>query len=277
MASMNLDRSATAFPIQGCLFDLDGTLYQGDEIIHGVGSTLAWLQGAGVPYRFVTNTTRRPRSAVVAALDQLGIPADPDLCLTAPRAAADWLEARQIRRILPLLHEPTLEDLPDFTIDRRQPECVLVGDLGESWSFDLLNEAFGALMRGAELVAIQKNRYWRSADGLVLDAGAFVAALEFASGKTAKVVGKPSAEFYGSAIRALGLAPERVVMVGDDLEGDVVGARAAGLRAVAVRTGKYRPADEQRAQQVSDAVLDSVAALPAWLESLAGGSTDAGG
>lgn len=185
--------------------------------------------------------------------------------MTAPVAAATWLEERRARRILPVLHRPTLRDLSQFQIDFQNPEYVLVGDLGDDWSVAILNEAFQALMSGAELVAIQKNRYWRQRNRLVLDAGAFVAALEFSSGKTATVVGKPSPQFFLAATEALGLPPDQVAMVGDDLEGDVEGARNAGLQGIAVRTGKYRPEDEQRAAAVSDMVLDSVADLPAWL------------
>lgn len=251
--------------IKGCLFDLDGTLYQAGEIIPGVLETLHELERAGIPYRFVTNTTRKPRAEVVAYLGELGIQADLEDCLTAPIAAGVWLETRAVKRIFPLLHEPTLEDLDQFVIDRERPEYLLVGDLGDDWNFQILNQAFGALMRGAELVAIQKNRYWRRHERLILDAGAFVAALEYSSGKQAHVVGKPSRDFYHAATAALGLPPDQVVMIGDDLEGDVEGARDAGLRGLAVRTGKFRAADEERALVVSDHVLDSVADLPAWL------------
>ena len=249
----------------GCLFDLDGTLYQGGEIVPGTVEMLSRLREAAIPYRFVTNTTRQPRAAIVANLAQLGIEAELEDCLTAPLAAAAWLKARAVERILPLLEESTLQDLDQFVIDRHQPEVVLVGDLGSQWSFEILNTAFRALMQGAELVAVQRNRYWRDRDGLILDAGAFVAALEYSTGKSAQVVGKPSPEFFAAATASLGLAADQVVMIGDDLEGDVEGARAAGLRAIAVRTGKYRTDDEERAQRVSDRVLDSVADLPEWL------------
>jgi len=262
-----LDRPSAdiATTISGCLFDLDGTIHQAGEIIDGAAETLQQLQNAGIPFRFVTNTTRKPRTAVVAHLAQIGIQANSEDCLTAPIAAGAWLQARSAERIFPLLHEPTLEDLDGFVIDRQQPEFLVVGDLGNDWTFQILNDAFQALMQGAELIALQKNRYWRRHDGLILDAGAFVAALEYSSGKKARLVGKPSPEFYHAATQALGLPPGQVLMIGDDLEGDVEGARLAGLRAVAVRTGKYRAEDEKRALRVSDHVLDSVADLPTLL------------
>lgn len=251
--------------VGGCLFDLDGTVYQAGRLISGAKETLNRLRAAEVPYRFVTNTTRKPRREVLAHLTELGIDASEDECLTAPIAAAAWLRAREAQRILPLLHEPTIEDLAGFTIDRETPEYVVVGDLGEAWGFAVLDEAFRALMRGAELVAIQKNRYWRRDDQLSLDAGAFVAGLEYAAGLEAHVVGKPSPDFFHTAAALMGLPPNRVVMVGDDIESDVAGARAAGLKGVTVRTGKYQPEDEEQARRTSDAVLDSIADLPDWL------------
>ena len=255
----------TASEIRGCLFDLDGTIYQAGEVIPGAAETLQRLSDVGIPFRFVTNTTRKPRAEVVAYLAQLGIETTPEICLTAPVAAAAWLQARGVERIFPLLHEPTLQDLAGFVIDRERPEVLVVGDLGDDWNVQILNQAFQALMRGAELVALQKNRYWRRHDQLVLDAGAFVSALEYSSGKTAQIVGKPSREFFHTATEELGLPAEQVVMVGDDLEGDVEGARQAGLRGIAVRTGKYRVEDEERALRSSDKVLDSIADLPSWL------------
>lgn len=114
-------------------------------------------------------------------------------------------------------------------------------------------------------MAIQRNRYWKKGDHLSLDAGPFVAALEYATGKKAHLVGKPSSDFFFAATTRLDLSPRAVAMVGDDVESDVAGAREAGLRAVAVRTGKFRPADEQRGRQVADAMLDSIADLPRWL------------
>lgn len=251
--------------IKGYLFDLDGTIYQAGKLIAGVAEALDQLREAGTPYRFVTNTTRKPRSEVVRYLTDLGIVAEAEDCLTAPVAAASWLAAQQAERIFPLLHSPTLQDLGALVIDRQRPEYLVVGDLGDDWNVEILNQAFQALMRGAELVALQKNRYWRRHDELVLDAGAFVAALEYSSGKQARVIGKPSRDFFLTAVRDLGLPPEQVVMVGDDLEGDVLGARRAGLRGLAVRTGKYRPEDEQHAVEVSDHILDSVAHIPSWL------------
>jgi len=250
----------------GVLLDLDGTVYEEDRAIAGAAATVEALRRNGVPFRFTTNTTRRPRSVLAERLRGLGIPAHPEEILTAPRAAVDWLRLRGVRRVHPLLAEATVrEDFSGFMLDAQAPEAVVVGDLGKGWTFEVLDQAFRCLLAGAELRAVQRNRYWFTEGRLSLDAGPFVAALEYASGRTATLVGKPSPGFFAAAARELGLAPERIAVVGDDFECDAAGARASGMIGIAVRTGKYRPEDEQRARAAADAVLDSIADLAEWL------------
>jgi HAD superfamily hydrolase (TIGR01458 family) len=121
------------------------------------------------------------------------------------------------------------------------------------------------LIDGAELVALQRNRMWLRPDGLSLDVGPFVAALEYAADVEAVVVGKPARAFFALALTQLGAEPADAAMVGDDVESDVLGAMRAGLRGVLVRTGKYRDATARRADPQPDAVIDSIADLPALL------------
>ena len=148
----------------------------------------------------------------------------------------------------------------EFQIDDGHPAAVVVEDLGVDWTFESLNQAFRHVLTGSALVAVQKNRYWRGPDGLTMDAGPFVAALEYASGKHAVTVGKPSPAFFAAAARSLDMPVSQMVMVGDDVTTDVRGAVAAGLRGVLVRTGKFRVEDLELAR--SDVVIDSVADLP---------------
>jgi phospholysine phosphohistidine inorganic pyrophosphate phosphatase len=245
--------------IQGCLIDLDGTVYQEGRAIDGAASAITALRRAGVPFRFATNTTRMPRTALASRLTRLGIPAGPEEILSAPSAAARWLRSRGVERVRLLLARETWGEFEGMTIDERSPQYVVVGDLAEEWTFEVLNGAFRNLMEeGAGLLAIQRNRYWRTVGGLSLDAGPFVAALEYGSGKTATLAGKPSAAFFEAAARELGLPPGRIAVIGDDLEGDVLGARVAGMIGVAVRTGKYRPEDEERIRAAADLVVDSL-------------------
>jgi HAD superfamily hydrolase (TIGR01458 family) len=241
--------------VAGLLVDLDGTLYVGDEPVEGAREAIARLKSAGLAIRFVTNATRKPRRMVGEHLLSLGFEVEEEEIFTPARAAAGLIGERSC---LPLVDDSLLEDLAGITLTRRHPDHVLVGDLGEGFTYKRLNGAFGCLMEGAELVALQRNRYWRTEKGLVLDAGPFVAALEYASGKSATVVGKPQESFFRLALDDLGLSPHEVAMVGDDAEADVAGAQAAGLRAIQVKTGKYRP----ETGGGPDLLLESIAALP---------------
>ena len=146
---------------------------------------------------------------------------------------------------------------------------MVVGDLGEAWDFATLNRAFRLLTAQPRptLVALGMARFWKAVDGLYLDNGPFAQALAFAAGVEPVVTGKPSADFFGAAARELGLAAGDIVMVGDDVVGDVGGAQAAGMRGVLVRTGKFTPDDLDRGV-TPDAVLDSVVDLPDWWRSL---------
>ncbi len=251
------------------LLDLDGVVYVGDEPVSGAAEAVDWLEREGVPYLFLTNTTSRPRQALVDKLAGMGIDAQPDQVLTPAVAAVAWLRRHDVARPAVFAPEATaaelgeLDPLPDDAEDGAG--AVVIGDLGEGWDFPTLNRALRLLMSDTEvpLVALGMTRYWRAEDGLRLDAGAFVRALEYAAGRTAVVLGKPDAAFYGTAVETLGVEADQVVMVGDDIKTDIGGAQQAGLTGVLVRTGKFSESDLDGDVQ-PDAVLDSLADLPRW-------------
>ena len=246
--------------VEGLLIDLDGTLYTNDGPVSGARGALERLDRAGISYRFVTNATHVPRRDLASRLESLGLPAGEDRIFTPATAVSAKLKAEGLS-CFPLVEESLLEDLEGVPVTGDSPGCVLVGNLGEGFTYGRLDVAFRHLMDGAELIALSKNRYWQRAGGeLSLDAGPFVAALEYASGRRAVGVGKPERAFFELALGDLGLPPGAVAMVGDDPELDAGGARAAGLRAILVETGRYRPGSETLAKP--DLVLESVARLP---------------
>jgi HAD superfamily hydrolase (TIGR01458 family) len=251
------------------LLDLDGTLYTDAGAIAGAVEALAALRRRGVPLRFVTNTTRRSRRLLAERLAGYGFAVQPAEIVTAVMSGVALLEERGWRRIAAFVAPETLEDFAAFDLASGQPEAVVVGDLGELWSFGRLNRAFHHLMDGAELVALQRDRYWLKGDALALDAGPFVAALEYATGKSATLCGKPSAAFYHAAVASLDPEarrdPARIVMVGDDLWGDIEGAQQAGLAAWMVRTGKFREDVLATSGITPGRVINSVAELPGLL------------
>jgi HAD superfamily hydrolase (TIGR01458 family) len=251
------------------LLDLDGVVYVGDEPVPGAAAAVEWLDREGVPHRFLTNTTSRPRQAIVDKLTGLGVPATAEQVLTPAVVAVGWLRRHGLTRpalFVPAATAAELAALDPLPTDAEEGAgAVVVGDLGDGWDFATLNRAFRLLMadRRAPLVALGLTRYWRAEDGLRLDAGAFVRALEYAAGREAVVLGKPDAAFYRTAVDDLGLEPGQVVMVGDDVRTDVEGAQRAGLTGVLVRTGKFTAADLD-GDVSPDAVLDSLADLPRW-------------
>jgi phospholysine phosphohistidine inorganic pyrophosphate phosphatase len=255
--------------MRGVLLDLDGVLYVGDDPVPGAADVVRWLREQPVPLRFLTNTTSRPRQAIVAKLRDMGVNAEEDEVLTPAVAAVAWMKARDVVRPALFVPEATAGEFADRDPvggDREEGAgAVVVGDLGQGWDFATLNRAFRLLMAapGIPLVALGLTRYWRAEDGLRLDAGAYVRALEYAAARQAVVLGKPAEAFYGTACSDLGLAGEGVVMVGDDVRTDVEGAQRAGLAGVLVRTGKFTDADLETEVR-PDGLLDSLADLPGW-------------
>lgn len=245
---------------RGLLIDLDGTLYTNDGPIQGAREALKRLDRAGVVYRFITNATHKPLREIAAHLKTLGFPAEEGRIFTPATAVVEKLRGEGIG-CYPLLDDALLEDLEGIPTTGNSPGYVLVGNLGEGFTYGRLDAAFRYLVAGAELIALSKNRYWQKAGGeLSLDAGPFVVALEYASGKSATCVGKPERTFFELALKNLSLPSETVAMVGDDPELDIRGAQVAGLHAILVETGRYRPGNEPSAQP--DLVLESVARLP---------------
>jgi phospholysine phosphohistidine inorganic pyrophosphate phosphatase len=248
--------------IEGLLLDLSGVVYVQDEAVNGAAEALAELRASDIPIRLVTNTTMRPRRSILERLERLGIEADPAELLTPATLAARRCEAAGYESVSLVVLDELREDLEGLPEGDGAVDAVIVGDLGDGWDYEILNRAFRQLMDGAELIALQKNRYWETSEGLSLDAGPFVSALEYATGREAEVVGKPSEAFFALAVADLGVSAEHAAMVGDDVEADVGGAMDAGLAGILVRTGKYRE-DLVRASGIEPtATVDSIADVP---------------
>ena len=256
-------------PLRGILLDMDGVLYVGDKPVPGAAEAVAWCRQADIPLRFLTNTTSRPRAALVEKLARFGIEATEAEILTPPVVARAWLAEHvegPVALFVPEATRAEFSGLPQLADPAAGGAgAVVLGDLGEGWDYPTLNTAFRLLMAEPPppLVALGLTRYWKAPDGLRLDVGPFVRALEYASGREAVVLGKPARPFFQAALDQLGLPAAQVLMIGDDIRGDVGAAQAAGLRAALVRTGKFRPSDLEGDIR-PDAVLDSLADLPAW-------------
>ena len=244
--------------LHAVLLDLGGVFYEGTRLIPGAAEALTRLRASGLPLRFVTNTTRQSRAALLRELAGRGLAIAQDELFTPASAARELLIARGLRPLL-LIH-PDLA--PDFAgLDTAEPNAVVVGDAGEHFRYATLNQAFRLVHGGAPLLALGRNRYFQEADGLSLDAGPFVAALEYASGKTAALLGKPAPAIFRAALDSVGCRAAEAVMIGDDVDSDVNGAIAAGLAGILVRTGKYRPGDDARLRSGGTVAVDIAAAV----------------
>jgi HAD superfamily hydrolase (TIGR01458 family) len=248
--------------VEGLLLDLSGVVYVQDEAVPGAAEALERLRTAGIPIRLVTNTTMRPKRSVLERLERLGIDADADELLTPATLAANRCAEAGYRSVSLIVLDDLREDLQGVPEGDEEVDAVIVGDLGDRWDYEVLNGAFRQLMEGAALIALQRNRYWETAEGLSLDAGPFVAALEYATGREAEVVGKPSESFFELALGDLGVSADRAAMVGDDVEADVGGAMEAGLAGILVRTGKYREDLVRETGIEPTATVDSIADVP---------------
>ena len=249
--------------IRGFLIDLDGVLYVGDQAIKGAQESIDLLTEKKYTFRFVSNTTRKCRNTIAGQLSSLGFDIPVEYIFTPPLAAVAWMKNAGKYRCYLLTTGDVYRDFEHecFCDTGTVVDFVIIGDAGDNLTYDNLNTAFRYLMNGAEMIALEKDRYWMAPGGLSLSAGPFVQALEFATGKTATIVGKPSKTFFELALRDMGLRAEQVAMIGDDILTDIGGARTMGMKGILVRTGKYREDAVVNAAVKPSCVIDSIAQL----------------
>jgi HAD superfamily hydrolase (TIGR01458 family) len=229
--------------------------------IDGSAEAVRRLAGAGIALGVLTNTTGRTRAAIAERLDGMGIPIAAERIITAASASAEHVRAAHPgARVYALVESGVAPDLEGLELvdDPAGADVVLLGGPDSSWTYERLNALFRVLREGVPLVAMQRNRWWPTADGPSLDAGMFVAGLEYAASTTATVIGKPSPDIYRTACDLLGVTPAEAMMVGDDPESDLAPATAIGMATCLVRTGKGASFGEAEV----DLDLPYLAALP---------------
>lgn len=248
--------------IGGFLIDLNGVVYQDDEAIDGAAAMISKIKAAGLGCLFCTNTTIHSRTTLHRKLIDLNIPVDFADIFGVTTVAVDILRKESARRLWLVMNEDTRRDFERFEWDEHDPEWIVVGEIGEDWSYGLLNRMFHKVLDGARVLALHKGKYWRTEGELRLSVGSFMAALEYATETRAMAVGKPTPDFYRSALAKIGLPAEQVAMIGDDITGDVGGAQAMGMKGILVRTGKFREDVVERSDVKPDLIIDSLATLP---------------
>lgn len=252
---------------EALLLDIDGVLYVGDDPIPGAVDALAELRSIAGQIRLVTNTSSVSRQTVIERLLRLGFDVKPHEVLTPAAMAVRYCRSKGYDRVNLMVAKSLREDLEEIDVvgTDEQADAIVLGDLGPMFTAEALNFAFQQLMNGAELITLQHNRYWRRGDDLVLDVGAYAAALEYASGVEPVIVGKPSRDFFEMALADAGATASKAVMVGDDIEGDVGGGLGDGIASILVRTGKFTEKKVEESDIEPTLVIDSIAELPALL------------
>lgn len=250
---------------EALLLDIDGVLHVGDEPIPGAIEALKRLRSDVGEIRLVTNTSSVSRQTVIDRVNGFGFEVEPEEVLTPAAMAVRYCRTKGYEKVNLLVAKSLREDLEEIDLvgTDEQADAIVLGDLGSRFNAKTLNFAFRQLMKGADLIALQHNRYWRKGDDLELDVGAYAAALEYASGVEAIVVGKPSKEFFEMALADAEAG--NAVMVGDDIEGDVGGGLGAGIASILVRTGKFTEEKFAESEIEPTEVIDSIADLPALL------------
>jgi HAD superfamily hydrolase (TIGR01458 family) len=251
--------------IETVLLDLDGTLYVGSQVVPGAPEAVRWLRDQGLTVRFCTNTDSIAPAALADRLARRGFQTSEDELVTPVAVAERLFASASQARVLAVAAEGVRQLLGRFLVGPDAPAThVLVADPSYGASYDDLDAAFRALRGRAELVATQVNRIAVRDDGEHLDTGGWVRLLEYATGQTARVLGKPSPEFFTAPLDALGRGPDTALVVGDDLAADIGGGRSVGAATVLVRSGKGDRSQPDAAAE-PDAVIDSVADLPGLL------------
>lgn len=257
----------------GILIDIDGVMYEGNHAVRGAAETVNFLRQHQIPYLFLTNTSSKPVSLIVEKLRLMGIDVHASEVLTPAVAASNWIRDKGCQPVALFVPQATIQDFKDISLLPPSLESgaksVVVGDLGDEWDYQKLNRAFRLLLNGDRLeppvlISLGMTRYFKAPGGMNLDVAPFTKALEHATGFESVVLGKPALEFFNQAAAMLEVPAENLIMIGDDILGDIQGAQNASMRGILVKTGKFR-ADDLDSPIKPDAVLGSIAELPQWL------------
>ena len=248
--------------IKGIFFDLDGVLYIGNKAIDGAVETISFLRPESYKLRFITNTSTITPEISIEKLLGMGFDVKAGELFTPLNVAKEYMLSKNYKTFYPVIKKDVLEFYSDFRIDDINPDCILIGDIGDKWSYELMNKIYNFVMSGSELLALHKGKFYKTEKGNVIDIGAFVTGIEFAANVKAKIFGKPDNNFFDTVIKSTGVSAENILMVGDDIDNDIQGAINCGMKTVLTRTGKYDENYVSKSGVKPDVVIESIRDLP---------------
>ncbi|MCC7429679.1 TIGR01458 family HAD-type hydrolase [bacterium] len=247
--------------ISALLIDLDGTVYFKDKLFNGVLEAFQEIKRRKIPFRFITNTTTQTRKMTVDKLAKMGFETTVESIFSSPQASRLYCLKMNYQKIWLLTSSSVLaEEFEGLELVEKNPDAIVLGDLGKDFTRDKLNPVFLEMLNGKKLIAMHKNRFWKTESSLTMDLGCFVTALEYATKQEAIIIGKPSKDFFELAIQGWNFSGKEIVAIGDDIEADVGGAKNSGLSGILVRTGKF---NEKFLSQVKpDKIINNFGELP---------------
>tara|TARA_A100001011_G_scaffold197203_1_gene205487 strand:+ start:1782 stop:2543 length:762 start_codon:yes stop_codon:yes gene_type:complete len=222
----------------GFLFDLNGVFYEDENIISGANETIDWLKKNSIPYKFISNNSTLSRKLFVEKLKKIGLNISISDVITSNYAGVLTIKKMGLKNCKLIMTEDAKLDYKKFQLQNKKIDAIVIGDIGEKWSFSLMNELMNDVINGAEIIALHKGKYYQSQGKLKIDCGAFVAGLEYSTSKKAISIGKPKKSFFDLA--AFDLGTNKICIVGDDLHNDIEGGQKMGYKTILVKTGKYR-------------------------------------
>jgi HAD superfamily hydrolase (TIGR01458 family) len=220
------------------LIDLDGVLKIGNSPAPDVKEFFDFIKENHIPACILSNSTLRTgelvREFFTSQNIELTIPA-----ITAFDAALSFVK-KNYKRIQVYCRKYLIHHF-DRMIDEENPEAIVIGDIEDKWNYQIVNDIFKKVFAGVNLVAMHKNKYWNPAGELLIDAGAFITGIEFASGKEAILIGKPSPHYFKAALDSINSKMEDgFFMLGDDIENDIKAAQDIGGKGILIYTGKTK-------------------------------------
>jgi 4-nitrophenyl phosphatase len=258
--------------IKGVISDMDGVLYRGETVLPGVHELFDWLHENSIPYVLATNNSSKTRAEYVSKLAQMGIPnVAESAILTSAIATADYLRERYPAgtRVYVLgmlgIREALIEAGFDLDDSGTEPVEIVVSGIDFGLTYDKLKTAALHIRAGAEFIGTNGDLTFPNAEALVPGAGSILAALRAATGKTPTIMGKPHEPMFYASLHTLGLPPESVLMIGDRLDTDIIGAQKVGIQTALLFTGVSQPDDQMGENVWADVAYEDMPALVrAW-------------
>lgn len=245
--------------VKGVIFDIDGTLILNNQPLLGATDAVNGLRNMGVQLRFVTNTTGRTPEQLGKALRELGFEIQDSEILTSVGACVHFLKQNYVGKAGYLAIPEKIEgQFVGIAQTNENPAFVVMGDLDEGFDYDVLNRVFNYMRNGAQLITFHRNRFFFKDDKTWLDSGAFTLALEQSCDQEAIVTGKPAPQMFQGALQSMGLPEKKVIVIGDDVTSDILGAKQAGLQGYLVTTGKFKPEQVREHGLSSECLLHNI-------------------